>query len=603
LSRASAAAAAVSESTATASADGAERGGDRLLASRLDPQQRRDGAEHARQLRLEQRLRAVAHQREGERVAARGPGPALALGVALGRLQRPQPLLRTGQGRGGVLVPGVEVLLAGVQAAGLALQLLELDRGPVGPRPGVVERGGEPAELGLRCSGARAQGADLPAQPGEPLAPVGDGAAGGDQRALLGGEGGLGVGPGGDGVVQAGAVVGQLTGQPGLLLADGPGLALEPLGVAARPLLLGQGLGQVAGALRGEDRRAAQPLLQRRQPVPRGRRELERRGLRGRGPLEGVGAVLRRGQLGLRVGAAPAGQLLVPDLGLDRAAQGQQVVGEQPQPGVAQLGLHGGGPPGDLRLPAERGELAAQLDRQVLQPGEVGLHPVELAQRALLALAVLEDAGGLLDEAPPVLGPGGQHRVELPLADDDVQLPADAAVAHQLLDVDQAAAAAVDGVLGRAVAEHQPGDADLGVLDRQGAGVVVDRQRDLGAAERRAAGRAGEDDVLHLAASQGLGPLLAEHPGDGVDDVALARAVRTDHAGDAGLEAQGRRGREGLEALQREALEVHAVALGPGLVRGSVRTRRDSTAPDSTKGASGSGDAPCRAGRGCGGTR
>ncbi len=79
---------------------------------------------------------------------------------------------------------------------------------------------------------------------------------------------------------------------------------------------------------------------------------------------------------------------------------------------------------------------------------------------------------------------------------------------------------------------------------------------DLGAAQRRAAGGAGEDDVLHLAAAQRLGALLAHHPGEGVDDVGLARAVGTDDAGDAGLELERRRGGEGLEALERQALEV-----------------------------------------------
>ena len=47
-------------------------------------------------------------------------------------------------------------------------------------------------------------------------------------------------------------------------------------------------------------------------------------------------------------------------------------------------------------------------------------------------------------------------------------------------------------------------------------------------AQRRAAGGAGEDDVLHLAAAQRLGALLAHDPGQGVDDVRLARAVGTD---------------------------------------------------------------------------
>ena len=89
-------------------------------------------------------------------------------------------------------------------------------------------------------------------------------------------------------------------------------------------------------------------------------------------------------------------------------------------------------------------------------PGQVGLHGVELAERLLLALAVLEDAGGLLDEGPAVLGAGVQDGVELALADDDVHLAADAGVGQQLLDVEQAAGVAVDGVLALAGAEHQP---------------------------------------------------------------------------------------------------------------------------------------------------
>ncbi len=115
------------------------------------------------------------------------------------------------------------------------------------------------------------------------------------------------------------------------------------------------------------------------------------------------------------------------------------------------------------RLPAQRLELAAQLAGQVVHPGQVGLHRVQLAQRLLLALAVLEDAGRLLDEGPAAPRVGVQHRVELALADDDVHLPADAGVGEQLLDVEQPAGGAVDRVLAAAVAEHGPRDGDLGV--------------------------------------------------------------------------------------------------------------------------------------------
>ena len=47
-----------------------------------------------------------------------------------------------------------------------------------------------------------------------------------------------------------------------------------------------------------------------------------------------------------------------------------------------------------------------------------------------------------------------------------------------------------------------------------------------------------EDHVLHALAAQALGALLAEHPRDGVDDVALAAAVGADDGGDAGVEGE-----------------------------------------------------------------
>ena len=245
----------------------------------------------------------------------------------------------------------------------------------------------------------------------------------------------------------------------------------------------------------------------------------------------------------LHLGAALEQDRLVGQLLLEGGTGSGEVVGHQPGAGVADVGLDDGGPAGHLGLTTQRLELAADLAEQVGEPGQVALGRVELAERLLLALAVLEDAGRLLDEAAAVLRGRVQDRVELALPDDHVHLPADAGVAQQLLDVEQSAGVGVDGVLGAAVAEHGAADRDLGVLDRQGAVGVVDRQRHLGTAQRRAARRAGEDDVLHLAAAQRLGPLLTHHPRERVDDVGLARAVGADDAGDPGFELQRRRRR------------------------------------------------------------
>ncbi|BAW92765.1 hypothetical protein CHIBA101_0900 [Actinomyces sp. Chiba101] len=183
-------------------------------------------------------------------------------------------------------------------------------------------------------------------------------------------------------------------------------------------------------------------------------------------------------------------------------------------------------------------ELAVELVRQVGDAGQVGCHGVELAQGALLAAPVLEDAGGLLDEAPAVLRGGGKNGVELALAHDDMHLAPQARVGKELLDVQETAGGAVDLVLRTTTPEERAGDGHLGVVDGQGAVGVVDGQGDLGAPERGPRPGAGEDDVGHGAAAQVLGALLSHDPGQGVHDVGLARAVGADDGGDAGLQAQ-----------------------------------------------------------------
>ena len=80
---------------------------------------------------------------------------------------------------------------------------------------------------------------------------------------------------------------------------------------------------------------------------------------------------------------------------------------------------------------------------------------------------MLQDAGGLLDERPPILGPGAEHRVELALPDDDVQFTPYPAVAEQLLDVEQPARRPVHRVLALAAAIHEAADRHLGVVQWQ----------------------------------------------------------------------------------------------------------------------------------------
>src|SRR5438309_668359 len=98
-----------------------------------------------------------------------------------------------------------------------------------------------------------------------------------------------------------------------------------------------------------------------------------------------------------------------------RAAAASAVSSSARAAAPAPVGLHAGGAVSHLGVPAHGLELAAQLRGEVGQQVEVGLHPVELAERLLLALAVLEDAGRPLDEGAAVLRAAGEDGVELAL--------------------------------------------------------------------------------------------------------------------------------------------------------------------------------------------
>ncbi|GGQ92753.1 hypothetical protein GCM10010195_55860 [Kitasatospora griseola] len=503
----------------------------------------------------------LAAQGEGEGVVPGGERGAFLLGPRERLAGGAGGPFGVGEGGAGQVVAAFNLLVAGFGPFAAFEEFPVFGLGGLGAQQGFVAGGGEPFDLGFGGGGAGAGGGGLALQPGQALAPVGDRPGGRSESQLLGGEGAFEFGAFLDGFGER--VLGLLQGgfEGGFLLADPGGLAFQVLGVAAAPFLQLPGGGGGPDPGFGESDGAAGAFGERGQPVPglpggfQGRPELFDLGFQDGFALDGGGELLFDG------GAAQFQRQLVGDFRFDGLAQGEQVVGEQPQPGVAQLGLDAGGPPGDLRLPPQRAELAAQFGDQVLDPVQVGLHRVDLPQRLLLALAVLEDAGRLLDEGAPAHRVGVQHGVELSLADDHVHLAADAGVGEQFLDVQEPADGAVERVLAAAVAEHRPGDGDFGVVDGQRAVGVVDGEADFGAAERGASAGPREDHVLHLAAAQRLGALFAHHPGQCVDHVGLAGAVGADHAGDAGFEAQrGRRG-EGLEPAQGQALQVHPPVL------------------------------------------
>jgi len=170
-------------------------------------------------------------------------------------------------------------------------------------------------------------------------------------------------------------------------------------------------------------------------------------------------------------------------------------------------------------------ELALQLGGDVVQPEEVLFETGQLTLGPLPAPAVLGDAGGLLDELPPLLGPGGQDVLQVALRDDGVEGAAEPAVGQQLLDVEQPARAPAEAVLALSGPEDGPAALDLGGGHGDQAGGVVDDQLHLRQPERGPPGAPGEDHVAHLGAPQRSNALLAQHPGERIGDVRLAGPV------------------------------------------------------------------------------
>ena len=334
----------------------AERAGHRGLVPGLDGQQHGDGPEQARD------LVARGHQGPGSvltgeaelqcLLAADQRGP-VTLGLLLVVPEYAEALLHVAECRARGLVLGVETSLARVEARHVGLQRGELAARGVGPGLGLGASGGQPGDLVLAGLQPAAYGLDLPGQARESLAAVGGGP---DQRldpAFLLGMSQLLRLAVPDRLVQGRLVTLDLGGDGALLGAYPLGLGFELLWVSAGTLLLAD-LGQVPAALGGEAGGAAEALLQAGQPIP---------GLLGAGDSRGVGTqrLVEGGFFLLDSGERPfdrrpafAQGVFVRHLLREGGAQLLQVVGEEPCPGIARVGLDHRGLAGHLRLPAER---------------------------------------------------------------------------------------------------------------------------------------------------------------------------------------------------------------------------------------------------------
>jgi len=437
------------------------------LVSRFDGQQRGHGADDAHRLpRLQQGAGAIAtSERDAQGLESSGERSALPLALALLMAQGLHKRVGVGQSRLRVFVLGVKPELARIESGDLGFQCRELALGGGRARAGILPLRGHALDLGGPRLAPRARNCDAPREAGETFATIRLRADPEGDTTLLFGERPLRFGARGRGLGQRRSICFHLAPERELLLAQPGRLGLECLGVASA---LGGvfDLGADESQSLGSERCGAEEALaQRGQAEPRLLRRCQER-CRGLGLGVEQGLLRReRSKSSLDLEAPLAHGRLVRYLGGQGLAELSEVVGHEAQASITGLGLDHHRASGDLGLAPQGLQLPPELGREIRDPREVALHGIELAEGLLLALTVLEDARGLLDEATTVLGGGVQDRIELPLPHDDVHLATDAGIGQELLDVEESARGAVDGVFGTAVAEESARDGDLGVVD------------------------------------------------------------------------------------------------------------------------------------------
>ncbi len=233
------------------------------------------------------------------------------------------------------------------------------------------------------------------------------------------------------------------------------------------------------------------------------------------------------------------------------------------------------------RLRLEARHLRGQLPNDVFGPRQVCLGGFEAELRLVAASMQSGDAGGLFEDAPARFGARLDDLADAALMHQSRRTRAGRGVGEQHGDIAGADFLAVDAE-GRSLFAHDAARHfqcfEL-VEGRGGAAIaVVDRHHDFGMIAPRPAGIAGEDDVVHLAGAHRFVGGLAHDPAHGLDEVRLAAAVRTDHAGQAGFDLKVGRFDEGFESDQAQPRQLHMIggsialaAAAKGIMKSSRR--------------------------------
>src|SRR6185312_3115685 len=216
--------------------------------------------------------------------------------------------------------------------------------------------------------------------------------------------------------------------------------------------------------------------------------------------------------------------------------------------------------PRRARLPLEAVDLAVELAEHVAETREIGLGRPEAQLRLMAAAVQPRDARGVLENTAALLGLGVDDLADLPLPHQRRRARTGRRVLEQDLYVACARLAAVDAIRRARLALDTARDLDLvGVVElgRCLARVVVEEDRHFRRVARRAGIRAGEDHVVHGGGAHALVRGLAHHPAKRFEQIGFSAAVRSDNAGQAGLDDEFGRFDKRLEAQKPQARDLH----------------------------------------------
>ncbi len=225
------------------------------------------------------------------------------------------------------------------------------------------------------------------------------------------------------------------------------------------------------------------------------------------------------------------------------------------------------------RLGLQRRHLGGELADHILGAGEILLRGLEPQLGFVAAGMEAGNAGGFFEHAAALVGARLDDLADAALVHQRRRARPGRGVGEQHGDIAGARLAAVDPE-GRAVFAHDAAGhfQRLEFIEggRRRAVGVVDGDRDFGMIARRTVGVAGEDDVVHLRGAHRLVGGLPHHPAHGFDQIGFAAAVRTDDAGQPGLDLEIGRFDERLKADQAQPRELHSLGLSKLVLPSSV---------------------------------